>query len=343
MILVAAGLVALTGCSPEETVQVETVTHPDREPIRLRIALWHRPDIIWVVKVSGPAALVTDLVPSFDAFVRSARFDEKGETPIQFAEPKEWKKDPPGGRLRYAGYRIDTKSKQLEVTVSRFGADGFSLITNVHRWQKQVNAPLTESIADLKPPLVTDEKLGDLLVTWVDLSGLGVHTVSKQIEAQAANKQRMFPPIPMKKPAAGGNVPFKYVVPDGWKPKPPGQFAVEAYEVSDGNNRADVTLTPAGGEVADNVNRWRDQIGLPPLPDEEARRSTVELPIQGIKNHYVDIANPRGPAAKNRTLGVIIPGEDAIWFVKMIGPIDWVGQNKAAFETFVKSFKRAAR
>lgn len=341
-ILAAAALVAVPGCAPEETVKVETVTHPDREPIRLRIALLRRPEIIWVIRLSGPDVQVREQTPSFDAFVRSARFEDKDEPPVKFAEPKEWKKDPPGG-MRFAGYRIETKPKPLEVTVSRFGAEDFSLIKNVHRWQKQVNAPLTESIDDLKPPLVSEEKLGDLSITWIELTGLGVHTVSKPIDLAAAPKPRALPQIPMKKPAGGGNVPFKYVVPDTWKQTQPGQFAAEAYEVSDGKNKAVVTLTPAAGDLAANINRWRAQVELPELPDAEIHRALAELPIPGIKNHYVDLANPRGPASKNRTLGVIIPLGEATWFIKMIGPLDWVGQNKTAFETFVKSFKRDAR
>ena len=63
------------------------------------------------------------------------------------------------------------------------------------------------------------------------------------------------------------------------------------------------------------------------------------LPIPGVKNFYVDLANPKGPADKNRTLGVIIPTESATWFVKMTGPHDLVGQHKTEFETFLKSFK----
>src|SRR5262249_46546523 len=131
----------------------------------------------------------------------------------------------------------------------------------------------------------------------------------------------------------GGKVPFKYEVPAGWVKKAPGQFAAEAYTVAD---KISVTLTPAGGDLHANINRWREQVGLPKASDAELKNSIKELPIAGIKNHYVDLANPKG----NRTLGVIIPTEGATWFIKATGPHDLVGEHKNAFETFVKSFKK---
>ena len=65
--------------------------------------------------------------------------------------------------------------------------------------------------------------------------------------------------------------------------------------------------------------------------------------IADIKSDYVEIVNPRGPAAANHTLGVIIPMPETNWVVKMWGPSNLVGQHKNAFETFVKSFKLDAR
>ena len=100
-----------------------------------------------------------------------------------------------------------------------------------------------------------------------------------------------------------------------------------------------LTAVRNGGDPAANINRWRGQVGLPELAEDEIAKSVSVLPMAGIKNVYVDLANPAGPAGKNRTLGVIIPHDRTTWFVKMMGPHDWVGQNKNAFETFVKSFK----
>ena len=125
-------------------------------------------------------------------------------------------------------------------------------------------------------------------------------------------------------------------MPDGWAKRPPGQFAVDAYGVGD---NIMVTLTPAGGRVDDNVNRWRQQIGLPPANANEMKTLLQDFPVAGLKGVYVDLANPKGPAEKNRTLGVILPAGDVTWFVKMMGPHDPVGRHKNDFETFVKSFK----
>src|SRR5207244_2364326 len=119
------------------------------------------------------------------------------------------------------------------IAVTRFPADKFKMMDNMHRWQKQVNVPLTESHEDLDKQ-VKREKVEGQEVKWVDLVGLGIHTASKPPEAVAANKKNFLPPMPIKGAAGGGaggggKVPFKYTVPDGWAKKAPGQFAAEAY------------------------------------------------------------------------------------------------------------------
>ena len=148
LLLVAGCLTAIVGCKQDDDdISVTTVTHPDREPIHLRVAAIHpragRDDTIWFFRISGPTAEVAKHVAEFDEFVRSASFaDEKDkkEEPVTWTEPKDWRKDPPGG-MRYAGFRIAAKPKELEVTVTRLPAGDNWLLTNVHRWQKQINLP----------------------------------------------------------------------------------------------------------------------------------------------------------------------------------------------------------
>lgn len=340
LLLFAGCLTAIVGCKQDEEISVTTVTHPDREPIHLRVGAIQRDDTIWFFRISGPKGEVAKHVTGFNDFVRSAKFadeKEKKAEPVTWTVPKGWRKDPPGG-MRYAGFRIAAEPKELEVTVTRLPAGDNWLLTNVHRWQKQINLPPAAKREDLKPEEVQEEKE----ITWVDLQGLGVHMVSKPPEPMAVNPKKFQLPIQVKKPAAAGKHPFVYEVPEGWeKAELAGGFMVERYVV--GKGEVQVTLTPAGGDLAMNVNRWRKEIGLPGIADDEAERSAKVIKVADIKSYYVDIDNPRGPAAKNHTLAVIVPMGNTKWFVKMWGPSNLVGQHKDAFETFVKSFKLDAR
>jgi hypothetical protein len=336
LILFTLCATALVGCQRDEGLQEERVIHEDREAIHLRVAIIKNKELMWFFRLSGPEAEVKEHSPAFDEFVRTAKFEGKSEAIL--AEPKTWKKDPPGGRLRYAGYRLGAKPKELEVIVSRLPSEGYKLLENIHRWQRQINEPLAESEEDARK-LIRSETIGDREIDWVDLKGLAVHSVSKPPDRTAQNTKKLLAPLQPKKRVER---PFTYEVPKKWEKGPPVEFALESFLVKDGANVATVTLTAAGGSVPVNINRWRtQQLKLEPLSDAELRKTYIKM-IPDIEHYYVDITGPNAPPQRNRILGVVIPLEDEKWFVKMTGPAAWVEQNKADFDGFLKSFKLAA-
>ena len=336
LILSAVLLPALPGCRQEDEIKQEIVTYEDREPINLRVAIVRAADFVWFFRLDGPESQVKEHFEAFGAFVRSVRFTEKEDAPITWTEPKEWKKDLPH-KDRYASFRIAAKPKELEVKVTRLPANLYKVMDNMHRWQKQVNLPLSEEAADNEKYL-TREKVANHEVTWVNMTGLGVHTLSKGADPMADGEKDFLPRIQMNQ---AGRIPFKFTVPEGWVKKKPREFVLEVYEIADGANKAEVTLSTAGGNLPANINRWCEQVGLRKMNGEEMVKAGIRLEVAGIDSFYVDLANPEGPPLKNRTLGVIVPlKRSSYFFVKMSGPHDLVGQHKNEFETFVKSFKK---
>ncbi|MBI2806143.1 MAG: hypothetical protein HYX68_14270 [Planctomycetes bacterium] len=345
-VLCSLVLFAFTGCKPDDEIRVREVTHPDREHLRLRVAVVKRAPDVWFFRISGPTEAVQAHEKEFEKLVASARFDDKKDPPLAVTDPKGWKKDPAGphGGMRFANYRIEAKPKEIEVTITKLAADGFELLPNMRRWEKQVNLPRTEDADELERK-IKREKLGaqDQEVVWVSLDGDGVHTPSRPVELLAANDKKFRPGIGLPKANRGSGLPFTFTAPKDWVRKPPRQFVLDAYEIAEGGQKAEVTLSSAGGSIGGNINRWRaEQVGLPRLDDREAERSAVVKLVAGVKAYYVDLARP-GAAQSKRILGVIIPAGQTSWFVKMTGPHDLVGQHKNAFEFFVDSFKKAAR
>lgn len=341
----------LIGCREDEVIVKETVTFPDREMILKKIAVFPREDLVWFILISGPEEEVRKNLATFDAFVRSAKIDlkydeKKHDPPVVWEEPKAWRKDhPTGSFLRYAGFRIDAKPKELEISVTRMAAEGFSLLSNVNRWQKQVNVPQAEREEELNPKYasIKREKINDQEVIWVEVKGLAIHTVSKPPEPMALKAKNVVPDLQLQKGAPAARSPFKYEAPAGWrKQDAPGQFAVDYYKAGDGNNVVDVKLTPlpGGGTVGGNVNRWRGEVKLPKVSEQDAANIAVRMKVAGADAYYVDIANPNGPATFNRTLAVTIPMGDTTWFIKMSGPLNAVEQHKTEFDAFVRSFKQ---
>jgi hypothetical protein len=114
----------------------------------------------------------------------------------------------------------------------------------------------------------------------------------------------------------------------------------------DGKKMAKVTITAlggGGGGIGANVVRWREQVGLPKPNEADLSKELKMLSIAGKDAPFVDFDNPSSPKADNRIVGLILPLDDATWFIKMIGPSELVGREKANFESFVQSFKLGAR
>jgi hypothetical protein len=95
---------------------------------------------------------------------------------------------------------------------------------------------------------------------------------------------------------------------------------------------ASVVVLPgaAGGELA-NVNRWRQQIGLPPLEESALAkaRTTVKAKAGPIKIYDFSSSGP----APTRVIAGLTEARGNTWFVKMSGDASAVS---AAQEDFMK-------
>jgi hypothetical protein len=92
-----------------------------------------------------------------------------------------------------------------------------------------------------------------------------------------------------------------------------------------------------GGLLA-NVNRWRRQVGLPPMPETDVQKEVKQLdPVPG-KMMLVDIT---GTDPKNsqpaRLVGIIVPQAGQTWFYKLMGDPNVVGTQKDVLVQFAKS------
>jgi hypothetical protein len=54
---------------------------------------------------------------------------------------------------------------------------------------------------------------------------------------------------------------------------------------------------PFGGSLLDNVNRWRGEVGLPPVKETELSSVVTEVKLGDVKAYRVDFS---GPGGKNR-------------------------------------------
>ena len=140
-----------------------------------------------------------------------------------------------------------------------------------------------------------------------------------------------------------------WALPAGWKELPSDQMRVGHFEIK-GNDgeEARVTIIPlpgiAGGDL-NNVNRWREQISLPPITEEEFKKLDEKVEIAGVTAHLYDLSgNAPDPKQKMHILASMIMKDGVSWFFKMTGNDKLVQQQKPAFVQFLKSvqFKAAS-
>ncbi|MEZ5324410.1 MAG: hypothetical protein R3F19_05045 [Verrucomicrobiales bacterium] len=143
--------------------------------------------------------------------------------------------------------------------------------------------------------------------------------------------------------------PFRWTAPDGWGEKDSSRMRL--INLSFGpNGEGECYLTALPGEaggIPPNVNRWRSQMGLEALTDEQID-ALPEKPLLKAPAKFVDLKGDFGgmsfpgapPAEKKsdyRLLGLIQQQSPFTFFVKMTGPADLVAANEQAFYTFCES------
>ena len=154
-----------------------------------------------------------------------------------------------------------------------------------------------------------------------------------------------LPPSRLRLRAAGASQPgLTYKAPADWQEVPPGSIRIASFKVKgEGTSTADVSIVPlagAAGSDLDNVNRWRQQLGLAPVTAAELAGQAQKRSISGESAQLYELAGqPAGAAEKLRILAVIQRLEAGVLFYKMAGSDGLVAKQKPAFEEFLKSVK----
>ena len=130
--------------------------------------------------------------------------------------------------------------------------------------------------------------------------------------------------------------------PSGWSEQAAGGMRVGSFSVNGKDGQAaDVSIIPmagGSGSEADNANRWRSQIGLQPLGDDQLAGVKQPAPIGDAQGSLFDMAGT-DPKTKQptRILAAMTSKGGTTWFFKMIGADTLVAEQKPAFLEFLKS------
>jgi hypothetical protein len=147
-------------------------------------------------------------------------------------------------------------------------------------------------------------------------------------------------------PAAGSpdipvnSAPITWKLPEGWKEKPSDGIRLGSFDIpSESGGKANVAITSFPGSVGTelgNVNRWRGELALAPIGENDLASEAVT--VDSFQGKLYDIAG-----ASARTVVAVIPRNGSSWFIKLRGDSAAVAAAKPAFLEFLKSVRFAAK
>ena len=136
---------------------------------------------------------------------------------------------------------------------------------------------------------------------------------------------------------------LSWTAPAGWKEIAGSGMRVASFELPKTEGKAEVTVVAlpgdVGGELA-NVNRWRGQLALPPIAQEDLppARATVRTRLGAL---FVYDFTGSGEK-KTRLVAGMIQVSGTMWFFKLMGDQKAVAAAKPAFLKLLEGLKNDA-
>lgn len=244
-------------------------------------------------------------------------------------------------------------------------------LENVNRWRNELKLPPLDSDKIASEPVTIDSLPGKLYEisasssrtvvaslprngsTWfIKMRGdkdvvsdaepvfrdflKSIHFTSGMAEATPASAPDAIAP------AESAGAEPKWSVPANWAEKAPGPMILKSYAVADNAGKmVSVTISSFAGDVGGNfanVNRWRAQVSLPPIEDDQLDSVTQPLDTTAGKAIMVDFTGTDSKTGEPaRLVAVIVPHGDGTWFYKLLGDGSVVAGQKESFLKFVQN------
>jgi len=178
-----------------------------------------------------------------------------------------------------------------------------------------------------------------LILSFVGCSGKDIRVYEVAKETVAGNSHQHTAPA-----VSDATSPrLTWALPAGWEEAPTGELRLASFKIKDENGKqADVsviTLSGTAGGDANNVNRWRGQVSLPPVYADELAKLAEKVDVGGSEGALFDLNGTAASGDATRILVTILHREDGVWFFKATGDETLLARQKPAFVAFLKSLK----
>ena len=276
---------------------------------------------------------------------------------IQWAKPEAWTELAPTA-FRKGNYIAEgSNGTKAEITVSSFPGNVGGILANVNRWREQAGlAPITDNALEQSLSQVSVQgqqgQLVDIQPESTDPSAVYIvaaiffyggeswffkmsgpqEIVSAQIAAfeQLVDGLKFLDSETKPKATVSKSTDGKLAFdgPKGWTESKGSSMRLASYEIiKDGFPTADFSITSFPGEaggLSANVNRWRQQIGLPKWSDAQVKTEQKNVNNDSFTFAFFDlkpVTDDEKAAVKERILAAILKSDDRSWFFKLRGDV----------------------
>jgi hypothetical protein len=290
---------------------------------------------------------------------------------LEWKTPANWIEWPGADEQTLSGFTVEDGQPPLELTITalpRQSPSAADVTANVNRWQRQLEMPGSSKeevetlakkvmvgerpvfVVDLLGPARADQKriLGGMSVEGDRVWFFKLMGAAARVEKHKSEFDQLISSLKFNGPAYSGpqretKGRLSWITPAGWENG--GEKAMRELTLfaGDANDPAEVIVTSLGGakfgDLLDNVNRWRAQVGLTPVSKVEEQPSE-RMQLAGNPAAYFDMSGPGNADKPNQRMLLVMSVIDGdAWFIKMIGPQKVVASEKSDFEEFLKSIQ----
>lgn len=303
-----------------------------------------------------------ETIASTNAPVKSA-IERVPSVPTNVATPKNWEAQPLS-QMRQASFLVHGENGAVaDVSFVSLGPAAGNVLDNVNRWLGQLAQPpitadqLASSIQKLhssrgdvdvvdltgKPENGDASKDGRIIGAIAsDADKVSFFKMRGNADLVGAEKVNLLKWVSAMRSGApdqttvvsstpGADKPqIKWEVPPGWSSVPASAMRYASFAAADKIDISVVTFPGEGGSDAENINRWRQQIGAASTENPDIN----SLKSAGENFSAVDLAGDNA-----RTLAAWTRRDGRTWFFKMTGPNAAVEKEKSNFVKFIQSVR----
>jgi len=287
--------------------------------------------------------------------------------------PPNWEPQPLS-QMRQASFTVKGDNGAVaDISFVSLGSAAGNVLENVNRWLGQLGQPpiTEEKLGEMAQRLHTS--LGDVIIVDLaglpnnadpardgrivaamvttgnstlffkmrgnaELAEAQKGDFIKWVAAVCNAQNQNEPPKMAAGPPADSSAPrIHWTAPEGWTEVPPSSMRYASYSAPAEEGKIDisiVTFPGEGGSDADNINRWRGQIGLAPVDPSAVTSQVAPLKTADTTFSITDIAGP-----ETRTIAAWTHRDGRVWFFKATGPSAAVEKEKPNFVKFVESVR----